>query len=313
MSRSLSVEHYTAAARTAWDEVVARSRRSHFLFERTYMEYHADRFVDASLVVLDDDRPIAILPASRHDDEVITHGGLTFGGLLGGPDLTTATTVRSLDLLCDRLRREGARSLVYKAVPHIYHLQPAEEDLFALSSAGARLTRRDVSASVPAGPRPPYSSERARAVRRGAAANLVIGESDAIEEFMALVAQVLRDRHDTVPVHTPDEMRFLADRFPGRIRLWSASADGAIVAGVLVYETPAVAHAQYIATGEHGRELRAGDALFDHLLRVVYTDKWFDFGISNERNGDLNEGLMRNKEGFGARAVVYDRYLLKLT
>ena len=38
----------------------------------------------------------------------------------------------------------------------------------------------------------------------------------------------------------------------------------------------------------------------------------FDFGISNERDGTLNPGLMRNKEGFGARAVVHDRYVLEL-
>ena len=81
---------------------------------------------------------------------------------------------------------------------------------------------------------------------------------------------------------------------------------------MLIYETPAVAHAQYIANGPRGRELRAGDALFDHLLTAVYPDKWFDFGISNERSGELNEGLMRNKEGFGARAIVYDRYVLEL-
>jgi hypothetical protein len=52
--------------------------------------------------------------------------------------------------------------------------------------------------------------------------------------------------------------------------------------------------------------------VFDHLLKEVYSDKCFDFGISNERNGVLNPGLMRNKEGFGARAVVHDRYLLEL-
>jgi hypothetical protein len=108
-------------------------------------------------------------------------------------------------------------------------------------------------------------------------------------------------------------MRLLADRFPGRIRLWTACADGEIVAGALIYETPVVAHAQYIANGPRGRELCAGDALFDHLLTTVYQDKWFDFGISNERSGELNAGLMRNKEGFGARAVVHDRYVLELS
>ena len=40
---------------------------------------------------------------------------------------------------------------------------------------------------------------------------------------------------------------------------------------------------------------------------------WFDFGISmRPEDGSLNAGLARNKEGFGGRAVLYDRYELEL-
>jgi Acetyltransferase (GNAT) domain len=308
----LAVERYEPAARSSWDDVVKRARARHFLFERDYMEYHADRFADASLMVLKDGDPIAVLPGSRHGDEIVSHGGLTFGGLLSGPELTVSGTLAAFDAIAATLRDDGVRRLVYKAVPHLYHVAPAEEDLYALHAAGARLVRRDVSAAVAAGSPSAYSEERRRAIRRGASAGLELGESAQIEDFMELLAEVLQARHGVEPVHTPAEMRLLADRFPGRIRLWTASAGGELVAGALIYETPVVAHAQYIANGPRGRELGAGDALFDHLLTAVYRDKWFDFGISNEREGELNAGLMRNKEGFGARAVVHDRYLLEL-
>jgi hypothetical protein len=39
---------------------------------------------------------------------------------------------------------------------------------------------------------------------------------------------------------------------------------------------------------------------------------WFDFGIANERDGRINEGLMDHKESYGARAIVLDRYALDL-
>lgn len=56
-------------------------------------------------------------------------------------------------------------------------------------------------------------------------------------------------------------------------------------------------------------------ALLSKLLNEVYVDRqYFDFGISNEEEGRyLNEGLVAQKEGFGARAVVHDFYRLKLT
>jgi hypothetical protein len=79
-----------------------------------------------------------------------------------------------------------------------------------------------------------------------------------------------------------------------------------------VYENATVAHAQYIAAGEDGKRAGALDALFAWLIEERYRDKrYFDFGISTEGDGRvLNEGLIDQKEGFGARGVVHDRYEL---
>jgi Acetyltransferase (GNAT) domain len=297
--------------RSVWDATVRRARARHFLFERDYMDYHADRFTDASWLVLRDGEPLGVLPASRNGSEAVSHGGLTFGGLLTLPAMTLRIALDALKAVSDAFGADDVRRLVYKPMPHLYHVAPADEDLYALHAAGARLVQRDVTAAVPPGIRPPYSEERRRAVRRGQQSTLTLDESDRIEEFMTLLEGVLAERHGLWPVHTPAEMRRLFDHFPGRIRLFVATTSGEIVAGTLIFETPTVAHAQYIANGPRGRELGAGDALFDHLLRTVYSDKWFDFGISNDSHG-LNEGLMRNKEGFGARAVVHDRYALEL-
>lgn len=295
-----------------WDEAVRRARARSVLFERGYMDYHRDRFADASLLVMEGDRVVAAFPASRHGDEVRSHGGLTFGGLLSDERLGVAGAVDALGRIVERLRGDGVARLVVKPVPHVFHTVPAEEELYALTALGARLTGRDISAAVPRGAPVRYSGERRRALKR-AGGGAVLGRSDALEEFMALLAENLRARHDVQPVHTPAELRLLADRFPDAIKLYAACDAGAVVAGVVVYESPVCAHAQYIAANDRGRELRAQDALFHHLLTEVYADKrWFDFGISNEHDGPLNAGLARNKEGFGARGIVFDRYEIDL-
>ena len=313
MSPNLTIERYEPTARAIWDEVVRTARARHFMFERAYMDYHGDRFADASWFVLLDDRPIAVMPASRHGGEVVSHGGLTFGGLLSGPELTTVRAVAALEEITSALQADGVRRLVYKPMPHLYHLAPAEEDLYALYIAGSRLFSREVTAAVGPGPRPMYSAERQRAVHRSGRGSLEVGESDRIDEFCALLREVLSERHGIEPVHSAAEMRLLASRFPGRIRLFVATQANEIVAGTLIFQTPAVAHAQYIAVGRRGRELCALDAIFHHLLVDVFEDDlWFDFGISNGRDGRLNEGLIRNKEGYGARALVHDQYVLEL-
>jgi hypothetical protein len=197
-------------------------------------------------------------------------------------------------------------------MPHLYQVAPADEDLYALHAAGAQLVSREVTAAVPPGPRPAYSEERRRAVRRSATGRIEIGESSSIDEFWALLRATLSGRHGVEPVHSATEMRLLAARFPEQIRLFTAREAGEIVAGTLIFETPTVAHAQYIAVGDRGRESCALDGIFDHLLTKVFPEVWCDFGISNERDGHLNEGLLRNKEGYGARAVMHDKYLLEV-
>ena len=55
---------YTADMAQQWDDFVGRARNSTLLHLRSYMDYHADRFQDASLVMIDDkDHIVALLPA----------------------------------------------------------------------------------------------------------------------------------------------------------------------------------------------------------------------------------------------------------
>jgi Acetyltransferase (GNAT) domain len=312
MSNALSLVPYEPSMCEDWDRVVRSARARHFMFERAFMDYHQDRFVDASWTVLLGGRPIAVLPASRHGDEVVSHGGLTFGGLLSTSQLTTVRAMACVEALTRALRASGARRLIYKPTPHLYHLEPAEEDIYALSSAGARLAAREVTAAVCAADRERYSHGR-RSSLDASSDSVELGESACWDEYWALLRGVLAARHKVEPVHTASEIGLLASRFPGQIRLFVASSAGEIVAGTVVFETPVVAHAQYMVAGARGRELCALDALIDHLLRDVFSHVWFDFGISNERDGRLNEGLMQNKESYGARAIVHDRYVLELT
>jgi hypothetical protein len=146
-------------------------------------------------------------------------------------------------------------------------------------------------------------------------AGVEIRRSDDFEAFMELQRLVLRTRHDATPVHTAAELTLLAGRFPDAISLHTAQVDGRLVAGIVVYETPTVARAQYTAASEEGRAAHALDLLADTLIASYEGRKrWWDFGASTLRSGQqLNEGLIGNKESYGARAVVFDHYLLEPT
>lgn len=301
---------YMPADASAWDAVVEQSRNGNLLHRRGYMDYHADRFVDRSLVVECNDEPVAVFPASVKGDVVTSHGGLTYAGLITTRAMRAERTLEVFEQIGEHYRLQGVTRIVYKAVPHIFHTYPAEEDLYALHRLGARLNRRDVSSVIAL--REPYAftDGRRRAVKKARRSDIRLQAGTDLAAFHHLLSDVLRSRHDAAPTHSLQELCLLQGRFPQQIVLHEARHESELWAGVLVYDFGRVVHTQYLAASEQGRETNALNLLLAELVENVYADRhYFSFGVSTEQEGKvLNGGLIAQKEYFGARAVVHDFY-----
>lgn len=310
----ITVSQYSDSHKEEWDAFVRSAKNSVFFFQRDYMEYHADRFHDHSLLFSQERKPIAVLPANLHDRTLVSHGGLTFGGFLVDASMTTRLMLGLFDSLIAYLSQNGIPRLQYKCVPAIYHLLPAEEDRYALFVRGARLCRRDVTSTVQLQGRPPFQERRRRGARKAVEAGIELRATQEYGAFWTILTENLQRVHRTQPVHSLAEIETLHGKFPDHIKLFGAYRAGCLLAGVVVFENATVAHAQYISASEEGKKAGALDALFAWLINEAYRDKrYFDFGISTVENGRvLNEGLIDQKEGFGARAVVHDHYELKV-
>ncbi len=302
--------------RRDWDDFVSTSRNATFLMSRGYMDYHACRFHDASLIARDDRGHIlAMLPACREGDTLYSHRGLTYGGWLLPPRrCDTLDMLEITEILRQHLKGEGIRKLVYKPIPHIYHSRPAEEDLYALIRAGASVTSANVSSVIDLTNPIAFDQGARQRARKAQKAGIQCSHSDDWEKFWDILSQLLQSRYGAKPVHTLDEIRMLAARFPQNIRLHTATADGELLAGIVIYNTGLVAHSQYTAATPRGKELSAVTALY-HTLIEDYTPhcRYFDFGTSNEDGGrEVNPGLLRQKCSYGARAVLYPTLTLDL-
>jgi len=307
----MRVKQYSTGDKSEWDAFVERSKNGTFLLMRDYMDYHADRFRDHSLMIYDDfARLLALIPANEAGREVISHDGLTYGGVISGSDMTTPTMLAVFDAVMGYLSAAGFRRWRYKTIPHIYHRHPAEEDLYCLFRLGARLWRRDILSVVCANDRIPLQQRRRRKVRQAHKARLIFEECSDFSNYWALLEENLMQRHGVEPTHSLPEITLLRARFPNEIRLHVARDMEEMLAGVVIYSTSRVAHVQYIAASERGRRIGALDGLIADLMEGTYSrTKYLDFGISTERAGKiLNVGLVQQKEGFGARAIVHDQY-----
>ncbi len=307
----IAVCRYETAHKVAWNDFIGSAKNGTFLFHRDYMEYHADRFADCSLMFRDaEGKLIGLLPANVKDDALVSHGGLTFGGIVSNSKMKTPTMLGIFESLIGFARDHGLSRIVYKAVPHIYHSHPAEEDLYALFRSHAQLVRRDVSTTIYMAERLSLSKGRKWATAQSRKSKLEIRESRDYATFMRLEAELLAAKFNVVPVHTAAEIESLANHFPDNIKLFAAYLDEEMLAGVIIYENATVAHAQYIASTEQGKKAFALDAVLQFLIASEYAaKKYFDFGISTEQQGRyLNVGLIDFKESWGGRATVYDSY-----
>ena len=314
MTDKLQIKPYEPRCKSEWDEVVKSSAGGTFLFMRDYMEYHAHRFVDFSLMIYSDNRLLALLPASRHNNEVVSHGGLSYGGFIAGPEVTSVQTLGIFEAVAAYMRGQGIKYWYYKPVPYIYQHYPHAAEEYALYVMGAERIACNLSSAVDLHSPLKYAQLRRRGIKRAMQRGVTIGETQDFGSFWFILETNLQERHGVSPVHTKDEMALLQDRFPHNIKLHTACVGDRVVAGCVVYNTGIVAHAQYISASPEGKECGALDYLFAHLIEQEYSRcKYFDFGISTEQNGTrLNTGLLSQKEGFGARGVVYETYRIEL-
>ncbi len=304
------------ADRPAWDAFVRSARNGVFLFERGYMDYHAERFDDASLMLHDEAGALlALLPAHRQGDTLVSHGGLSFGGLVLHPKLGAQTVLELFDALRDALRAMGLARLVLRPVPHIYHRLPSEDDLYALHRLGARTTRVDLSTTIDLARRPPLAKGRRHALAKAQRAGIEVRENEGLDVFWPLLERTLARRHGVRPTHSLAEMQRLMQRFPERIGFCGAWQGGTLLAGGVLYRYDGVLHTQYLATSDEGRDCGALDRVIEHAIERHAADcRWLNFGVSTTEQGRvLNTGLVAQKEMFGGRSTVLQTLELDLS
>lgn len=299
----------------AWNEFAARSRNATFLFDRRYMDYHADRFRDCSWVALKNGKPAALLPANFTPEGVLqSHGGLTYGGWILPPGhIDGADVLEIFRAAIEEWGKKGIKKLDYKPLPYIYASQPSQEDIYALSRLGGRMTECSLSSAIDTRQWPGFNKQMRRHLKEAEESGVEIISDIDVREFMNMLEKCLKERHGVRPVHTAEEMERLHTLFPERIRFYGAYLEKELHAGVCIYDTGLVAHAQYIASSPTGREKHLLPLLFHRLIEEYKSRRYFDFGISTEDHGKiLNSGLLRQKFSYGATGLAQTRWELDL-
>lgn len=230
------------------------------------MDYHKARFKDHSLLLYKKEKLVALFPANQRENQVYSHSGLTYGGLLFDENLKLRDVAECLKLILEYLHENSIEKLHIKLLPSMYSPFPTDELQYLLFILEAKLTRRDTLSVVNMKHRPKVSKDRIAGNKRALKHKLVIKEEDTFDAFWnQILIPNLHQKHDAKPVHTLAEIQQLKKHFPKNIRQFNVYHDDEIVAGTTIFETEHVAHSQYISGNEDKNSLGSLDFLHVHL------------------------------------------------
>ena len=314
----IHIARYTADKKAEWDAFVKDSKNGTFLFLRDYMEYHADRFDDYSLMYYKDDKLLSLLPANKRGEALWSHQGLTYGGFV----LTNKAHIVEIGEIFDKtihfLHEAGIKEWYYKQMPTIYQKQPSEDDSYWLWRNGAEMVECNLMSAINL-----YSDIHISPSRRNNSNKLkregwkiVCDTEGLVRQFWAILSDNLRETYNSKPVHTLEEMERLKGLFPKNIICYGiVSPEGNLEGGTLIYISSQVVRTQYISATPCGKKHKALYLLLSHVVDYYKNEgyRYFDFGTSMaDDDVNLNESLIQQKEGFGARGIACRLYKLMI-
>ncbi|WP_339752292.1 GNAT family N-acetyltransferase [uncultured Winogradskyella sp.] len=291
-----------------------KAKNATFLFQRDFMDYHYDRFIDFSVMVYRDKELYALLPANVVGDKVISHQGLTYGSFILQDKAKFFYAFEAFKAMLAFYETEGINLLEIKVIPTFYNKIPADELDYFLYKANAQLLKKDVLMIIDYAEQISFQKNRREGINKALRSDLELKEDTNFKDFWnTVLIPNLNIKHGIKPVHSLEEIELLASRFPNNIKQINIYKEGKVVAGTTVFLTETTVHPQYVSGNADKNAYGSLDLAYDYIINKMCDDKrYFDFNISSEANGKkINEGLIFWKESCGARSHTVNTYLVE--
>ena len=278
------------------------------------MDYHSDRFTDFSILIYKEEELYALLPGNVIGTRVYSHQGLTYGSFIVKESAKLLETFECFKATLAYYYEHQVVDLYIKVIPTFYNIMPSDELAYFLFKAQATLMKRDILMVIDYEHKLRFQKNRREGINKAKRNGLTVQIDTNYDGFWnEVLIPNLEHKHQVKPVHSLEEIKMLAARFPENILQVSVYKEDKIVAGTTVFLTKTTIHPQYVSGNADKNTYGSLDLAYDFVINHLRDDKrYFDFNISSEEDGTiLNPGLIFWKETCGARAFAADNYLVE--
>lgn len=323
----LKIKEYDECHKEKWDAFVMRhSVNGTFLQTKNFLDYHGDRFQDASLIIYKgNDTMVAVVPACviMEDGRKVFHAhcGSTFGGIVMAENFYNIGHVDAvMTVLETYLEQQGYDEARIKCTGDIFAKQSGNLLDYFLFQRGYQAYdelscyidfacyQEDIASNFTSGRRRDYhySLKNELEFRQ-------IRLEEEIECFYQILCNNLR-KFDAKPVHSLEELNeFQKVRLKDIVEFYGVFLDGRMIAGSMVFLFGSrVFHTQYLASDQSCLKLFPMNFMDANLIMTARERgfRYFSFGTSTEEHGKvLNKQLAEFKEGFGALYGINKTYV----
>lgn len=314
--KSIEIKRYQPAHKKQWDDFIKTSQADCLLFYRDFMEYHADRFEDHSLVFEDHKGWLAVFPAHLSGKCLVSHGGLTFGGIVTRERCCWKDHVGLMKALQEYILQQKFKSICLKSLPFFYQKRYNGETDFLFYQNGAKIIRRDLNYLIDFREPLVLNKTKNQIYKKGLSKNFKIeAETDFKYFWTELLQPTLKNKYGASPTHTIIEIQKLKNLFPTQIKLFTLYFNDKMLAGIVIFENAKVVKSQYTAVNDMGKKICALDHLYIFLIKKYQQEgfRYFDLGhVNTHKLPIVNNTLIQYKEGLGARPYNLDTYTIDL-
>jgi len=318
----ITVDLLQEGERGLWREFLAKSPTGSLYHDLDFLAYHPEgRFGFEHLVLRQEGRILALVPGGPRETGDGTVYISPLGASFGGPALAQGMPVSRLLAMIQALQEyvlaRGFAGVDMTLAPPVFAPRDADALTFALFARGFRLANRwlcsmlDLKRADAPRYEKCFNKTKATLVRGAKRKGMELVETgvEGLPHFLEVFNDTYR-RHGAAPTHSPEEIAWLLEHLPDRVRLFLAMLDGRCAAGVLTMAlSPEAVYTFYICISEALSRENGAPFLFAGLADLLAGRgvRWLDLGPSC-RDGNFNAGVTFFKDSLGCEGHCRDRW-----
>lgn len=315
----IEVREYDEKYRNAWNRFVDDSGNGTLYHDLDFLDYHPqEKFQTLHLMFFNSGGELlSVMPGAVNGSVFSSPYGASYGGFVLPIKCSLKTVFSIVESFLDYIRKFHIEEVRLTLPPKNYLAIPDDYLEFTLLKNHFQYSKRELTSALCTmdvdDPLALFRSEHRTSMRKAKKSGIEIKESQDLEAFYEILEINQRERHDSKPTHTKEELTYLHNQFPDRVRIFLAYHDQRPVAGILIFIcNPRVALTFYICHLPEFQQFRSINYLMYEVIRWCSNNHyvWLDLGTST-RQMEPVWGVLEFKEGLGAKGYFRDSFVRK--